>query len=309
MRTGSHEPPVRIRDPYAVPGAWRKAQLHCHTRRSDGRYEPADLAKRYRDAGYAFVCFTDHDTVTRCDDVNDAEFLALPGVEETVVRGLPPLGPHLGRLLVDEVLARGTAGQRVAATLRAGGVPCLHHPSWAGNLWTGAWSARAMAALPGPFLVEIWNPHSRSEEDVARWLGAVRAHGPQAFVGASAGDDCHGASQFDRAWVVVKVPGISAAALREALLAGAFYASTGVEAEFGAQDDAVTVRSAADEVRVIDASGRARATIRGGSGRYALAGDEVFVHLECRAGDRRAWSQAFWIDPNPDGRPAAWARS
>lgn len=295
---------MRIRDPYASPGAWRKAQLHCHTRRSDGRFEPADLAKRYRDAGYAFVCFTDHDTVTRCEDVNDAEFLALPGVEETVVRGIPPLGPHLGRLLVDEVLGRGTAGQRIAATLAAGGVPCLHHPSWTGNLWTGAWSARAMAALPGPFLVEIWNPHSRPEEDARRWLRAVRAHGPEIFVGAAAGDDCHGASQFDRAWVVVKVPAVSAVALREALLVGAFYASTGVEAEFGVVEGVVTVRADADEVRVTDASGRTRATIRSGSGQYAPAGDEGFVHLTCRAGDRRAWSQVFWIDPIPNGKLA-----
>jgi hypothetical protein len=286
---------VRIRDPYAVPGTYRKAQLHCHTRRSDGAFEPADLARRYRDAGYGFVCFTDHDRVTRCDEANDETFLALPGIEEAIVRWLPPLGPHLGRLLVDGPLGTGSPAERITRTIASGGVPILHHPSWTGNLWTGAWTAETMAALPGPFLVEIWNPHSASDEDARRWSLAVRAHGPQVFIGGTAGDDCHNEAQFNRGWVMVKTSAITAAALRDALLGGAFYASTGVDADFRVNGDAIAVRSTADQVRVIDASGRDRVVLRGGAGRYEPAGDEGFVRLECRAGPMRAWSQAFWI--------------
>jgi hypothetical protein len=288
-------PVPRIRDPYAAPGAYHKAQLHCHTRRSDGRYEPADLAQRYRDAGYAFVVFTDHNVVTRCDEASDASFLVLPGVEETVGRGLPLLGPHLGRLLVTEVPATGSAQERIAKTLEAGGIPCLHHPSWTGNLWTGAWSAEAIAALRGPFLVEVWNPHSSSREDVRRWRAAVRVHGPEVPIGCVAADDCHSAAQFDRAWVMVKVTEVTGVALRDALLRGAFYASTGVEAEFGSGVGAVTVRSDAEEARVLDQEGAVRAVIAGGTGRYEPAGDEGFVHIVCHAGSRRAWSQAFWV--------------
>ncbi|MGH2373986.1 MAG: PHP domain-containing protein [bacterium] len=286
---------MRILDPYAVPGVYRKAQLHCHTRRSDGALEPAELARRYRDAGYAFICFTDHDRVTRCEEASTETFLALPGVEETIVRWIPPLGPHLGRLLVDEPLRRGSASDRIVRTLAARGVPVLHHPSWNGNLWTGAWPLAVMTALPGPFLVEIWNPHSASDEDVRRWAQAIRTHGPGVPIGGTASDDFHDAAQFNRAWVMAKTQEITAAALRDALLGGAFYASTGVEAEFGVDSGAVQVRSAADEARVIDASGRSRATISGGSGRYAPSGDEGFVRFECRAGARQAWSQAFWI--------------
>lgn len=286
-----------IRDPYAAPGAYRKAQLHCHTRRSDGRLAPADLARGYRDAGYSFVCFTDHNTLTRCEDLDDHGFVALPGVEETVVRGMAPLGPHLGRLMVDRVLGRGTAAERIARTLADGGVPCLNHPSWTGNLWTGAWREETMTSLPGPFLVEIWNPHSNPEEDARRWAHALRAHGPAVTIGGVAADDCHAAAQFDRGWVMVKVAEVSAAALRTALLDGAFYASTGVEAEFGVQGDVIAVRSSADQVVVLDAHGRRRAVLRTGSGDYTPAGDEGLVRMECQAGARRAWSQAFWITP------------
>jgi hypothetical protein len=285
----------RIRDPYAVPGVYRKAQLHCHTRRSDGRFEPVELACRYRDAGYAFVVFTDHDVVTHVESISDASFCASSGVEETVVWGVRPLGPHLGRLLVTEVLGIGTPQERIVRTLEAGGVPCLNHPSWTGNLWTGAWSDATMAVLQGPFLVEIWNPHSASGEDIRRWRIAVRAGGPGLVRGCVAADDCHTAVQFDRGWIMVKVTEITPKALRAALLGGAFYASTGVEAEFGVHDGVIAVRSDADEVRVFDMMGGVRAVIAGGAGEYEPAGDEGFVHIECRAGSRRAWSQAFWI--------------
>lgn len=291
---------MTIRDPYAVPGTYRKAQLHCHTRRSDGAFEPLDLARRYRDAGYAFVCLTDHDRVTRCDEANDDGFVVLPGVEETLVRGLRPLGRHLGRLLVDDVARAPSAEECVRGTIAAGGVAILNHPSWPGNLWTGAWSVDAMNALPGPFLVEIWNPHSSSVEDLRRWAATALAHGPQVFIGAAAGDDCHTAAQFNRAWMMVKVRTVTAGALRDALMSGASYASTGVEAEFRVEGPAVAVRADAAEVEVFDASGRSRALFSGGAGLYRPAGDEGFVRLECRAGARRAWSQPFWISAAAD---------
>jgi hypothetical protein len=288
---------VHLDDPYAVPGVYRKAQLHAHTRRSDGRFEPLELARRYRDAGYAFLCFTDHEVVTRCDELNDGAFLALPGVEEAVGWGPLPLGPHLGRLLVDRPSEGGGAAERVARTLADGGVPSLHHPSWNGNLWTGGWTAAAAAALPGPYLIEIWNPHSAPAEDLRRWARASRARGPSARITAVAADDCHGTVQFDRGWVMVKVQELSAAALRRALLGGACYASTGVVAEFGAAGGAVVARAEADLVLFFDADGRERARATGGTGRYAPEGDEGFVRVECRAGERRAWSQAFWVLP------------
>lgn len=285
---------MRILNPYAAPGSYRKAQLHCHTRRSDGRFEPADLARRYRDAGYTFVCFTDHDRVTRCEEVNDESFLAMPGVEETVVRGVRPLGPHLGRLFVDGLLGSGDAQERITRTLASGGVPVLHHPSWTGNLWTGSWSLQSIAALRGPFLVEIWNPHSDPEKDARCWSAALRAHGPDAHIGGVAGDDCHNDAQFNRAWVMVKVPVVGGEALRAALLHGAVVATTGLVAEFGVRDGGITVDSDGDEVHVFDAGDRTR-RILPADGRYEPAGDEGFVRLECRAGARRAWSQAFWI--------------
>src|SRR2546430_6921965 len=46
----------------------------CHTTESDGEFRPRELLRMYRDAGYSFVCITDHNRVTRCEDVNSPEF-------------------------------------------------------------------------------------------------------------------------------------------------------------------------------------------------------------------------------------------
>ena len=170
--------PFRITDPYAVAGSHRKAQLHCHTTRSDGQWAPRALLERYRAKGYAAVVFTDHNRVTECADLNDGTFLALPGVETTIPRPFRPLGPHMGRLGAPGALGARGAQACIDATVRAGGVVSLHHPSWTGNLWTGGWSVAEMMRLRGYHLIEISNHHSRTVEDVRRWTAVLRHRGP-----------------------------------------------------------------------------------------------------------------------------------
>lgn len=293
---------ARIADPYAAPGTYRKAQLHCHTRRSDGADEPRALLERYRAAGYTFVVFTDHNRVTACDDLNDGGFLALPGVETTISRPFRPLGPHMGRLGAPGSLAPRAAQACIDATLAAGGVVSLHHPSWSGNLWTGRWSVGAMVALRGYHLVEISNHHSGTREDLKRWTSALRRRGRAAAVGAVAADDLHRSRDLDTGWVMVKTAGVAAATFLDALRSLAFYASTGPAAEFGVRDGAISVQTDAPTVRFIDASDAVRAEVSGSSAAYEPAGDEQFVRVECvgrgmiRTGmPATAWSQVFWI--------------
>lgn len=293
---------MRIHDPYAVPGTFRKAQLHVHTTRSDGRMTPEEALARYRDLGFAFVCLTDHDRVTLCDALDGPEFVAVPGIEETVVRGVYPLGPHLGRLFVRDRLGRGSVEERVEATRRAGGVPVLHHPSWRGNFWTGEWSLEAMRRLRGPFLVEIVNPHSDTAEDVRRWTALLRERPRAAAPGAVAGDDAHGPHQVGRGWVVVKVAAVRPEALREALRAHAFYATTGPAVDLGVTDGAVRCAGEVTRIRFLDRQGRVRAEVPGPEGRYHPAGDEEFVRVEAEDGHTgRVWSQPFWLEaPEPE---------
>jgi len=291
---------VPIHDPYAVPGEYCKVQLHCHTTESDGRFRPRELLRMYKDAGYSFVFITDHNHVTRCDDLNDDSFLALPGTEDTVSYLLQPLGPHLGRLFVDHPTRRGTAQERINRTVEEGGLASLCHPSWTGNLWTGTWSPQAVAALRGYTFLEIVNPHSDTAKDTARWEAVLRERGPEWPVWAVAVDDCHRKDQFNRAWVMVRIAEHSPQALREALASGAFYASTGPEGRFGAGGGAVWAEFRETlEARVLDREGRVRATERGTTVRYSVQGDEGYLRVEGASPRGGIWSQPFWVVESP----------
>jgi len=288
--------PTTIRNPYAVPGEYRKVQLHCHTTESDGNFRPRELLQMYRNAGYSFVCITDHNLVTRCNELNDHEFVAIPGTEDTVSRFLPPLGPHMGRLFVDAPLRRGSPQQRINQTVAGGGIVSLCHPSWTGNLWTGTWSREAVENLSGFRLVEIWNPHSNSDDDVRRWETALSRAGEKEPVWGVAVDDCHRQDQFNRGWIMVKVPEVSASGLRNALLHGSFYASTGPSADFSVDGGTVHVKvSSPGRIRFVDTGGRTRLEVQGSSGRYQVQGKEGYIRAECVTDNGRAWSQPFWI--------------
>ncbi len=288
--------PPCIIDPYDVHGPFRKAQLHCHTTNSDGQFAPRALLERYRARGYAIVVFTDHNRVTACDDLNDDGFLALPGVETTVPRPIRPLGPHMGRLGAPGVLRAGGAQACVDATVAAGGVVSLHHPSWTGNGFTGRWSVADLVRLRGYHLVEISNHHSRNAEDTRRWTAALRQRGPSAPVGGVAVDDLHRERDLDRGWVMVKIATLSPAGVLGALRALAFYASTGPCAEFGVHDGAIRCVTDASRVRFLDASDHMRYNAAGPEAGYAPAGDEGFVRVECLgASGAKAWSQPFWL--------------
>jgi hypothetical protein len=297
---------LRITDPYASSGSYRKAQLHCHTTRSDGREAPRAVLERYRAAGYAFVVFTDHNTITVCEDLNDGTFLALPGVETTVARPVRPLGPHMGRLGAPGSLVPRGAQACIDATVAAGGVVSLHHPTWNGNLGTGRWALREMLALRGYHLVEISNHHSGTEADVRRWTAVLRHRGPDAAVGGVAADDLHHLRDIDAGWIMVKTPAVAPAPFLGALRSLAFYASTGPAADFGVRDGVIAVETDASRIRFIDGCDRVRAELPASSATYEPAGDEQFVRVECLAGagagrgaPATAWSQAFWVSDAP----------
>jgi hypothetical protein len=290
----------RIHDPYAVPGEYRKVQLHCHTTESDGRFRPPELLRMYKEAGYSFVFITDHNRVTRCEDLNDDTFLALPGTEDTVSYLLPPLGPHLGRLFVDRSIRRGTAQELINRTVEEGGLASLCHPSWTGNLWTGTWSPQNVKGLRSYNFLEIVNPHSDTAKDTALWEAALRKRGAGSPVWAVAVDDCHRQDQFNRAWVMVRTAELSERPLRAALAAGAFYPSTGPEGRFGADGPTVWAEfKEALEARILDSSGRVRATGRSTTLRYSVQGNEGYLRVEGISPRGRIWSQPFWVVESP----------
>ena len=62
-------------------GGFYKANLHCHSVKSDGKMTVEELKEEYKRRGYSVVAFTDHDAVFSNKHLNDKDFLALTSFE------------------------------------------------------------------------------------------------------------------------------------------------------------------------------------------------------------------------------------
>jgi hypothetical protein len=243
------------------PPGFLKGQLHAHTSGSgDSDTDPAEAAAWYAARGYDFVVFTDHNVVTEAPP--PPGMLLLRGVELTQnLRDCePPPEPgdacllHVNALFVAprrepirweplpgaaRVALYGRALDRAA---QLGGVAQLDHP----NFQHGAGLDVVLAlAGRGLGLMEIANEAVDSGNDgdaahpatEALWDAAL-ARG--AVVYGTATDDAHhyddaarvrarGETAYtgDRGFVMVRAAR-DPAAIRAAVVAGDFYASTGV---------------------------------------------------------------------------------
>ena len=62
-------------------GSFYKANLHCHTTKSDGRFSPEECKKIYQDQGYSVLAVTDHNRYGDYADQSEADFLMIAGCE------------------------------------------------------------------------------------------------------------------------------------------------------------------------------------------------------------------------------------
>lgn len=308
----------------------------------DAHTPPGEVLRFYAERGYDFVAITDHNRVTRPPEgAVPAGLLLVPGVELTQnsERCEPPAAPgyrclfHTTALFVDPE-RDPASGERFAPQFRPvrrdayrshlriaaelGGVAVVNHPAF-----HFAADARLLAALAGEGLrlVELFNasldqqhPADRdAAEDRAEalWDATLSAGGR---VYGLATDDAHHFADAadrrrrgkfayvgDRAWVMVaaeKQPG----ALREALLAGRFHASTGVELVRDERSrERVSVEARPLEggwttIRFVGAGGRVLSEVRDTSATYAPAGDEGYVRAVVERGDgAKAWTQPIFL--------------
>lgn len=65
-----------------------KANLHCHSNLSDGKWSPEKIKQEYKKRGYAVVCITDHERLVNHSDLTDSEILFLTGYE-AYIRTMP----------------------------------------------------------------------------------------------------------------------------------------------------------------------------------------------------------------------------
>ena len=324
--------------PPAPERPWLKGQLHLHTGNSgDSATPPADALRWYAAHGFDFVVFTDHNFITVAGP--DAPLLALPGVELTQNLDTcdPPPGQpdhdcllHVNALFVDPARAgriqfapaasdrrQEIFGRALQTTRELGGIAQLNHPNF-----HYAADGALLAALAGDGLAlfELANAaiDSNNAGDAdhpsteALWDDAL-GRGARLF--AVATDDAHHyfdaaavegrgetAYRGDRGFVVVHADR-DAAAIRAALLAGDFYASTGVRLRALARTpEAIELTTDAPcDLEFVGLDGEVQRRVRGTHARMALS-ETGGPYLRARVRDdagRMAWTQPIWRADRP----------
>lgn len=293
---------------FSAPGRFRRGNLHGHSTGSDGKIPPEEVVRRYREAGYDFICLSDHFLerygfpVTDTRPLRDAGFTTLLGAEvhapqtrqkdlwHIVAAGLPP---DFAPLQPDEdaiALARRCA--------EAGAYVALAHPHWS------QLSLEDGLSIDAAHAVEIYNHKSHS--DVDRGDGTVLwdalLHEGRRLT-AIASDDSHwGEPDAFGGWVMVKAAENTPEALLAALKAGCHYASQGPELHDVRREGNELVVSCSPVSAIILAGPRGwRRRVHGSglTGARLSIGAEVggFRRLTVRdAEGRRAWTNPLWLD-------------
>lgn len=287
-----------LHNPYQFEGNYYKAQLHTHTTRSDGKLEPEELVKEYKEAGYTFVAITDHDKITEYRDFDDNSFITITGEEMTQPEPFWPLGHHISRLFVKEVTAKGALNERLNFTINQGGIVVINHPGTISGLGTQRWMPIELKGLDKFYLIEIVNHFSETEMNIKYWHGLLKHFGPERPIWGIASDDTHRIEDIDKDWIMVKVDEISEEGLKRALKRGSFYATQGPEIYFGADKKTVYANSEREmKLIFIDSDHNICKRVKGIESSYVVQGHEGFIRVEAidPTSGKKAWSQPFWL--------------
>lgn len=298
-------------------GRFFRGNLHCHSSRSDGLREPGEVVGAYRDAGYDFLCLSDHFEeeygwrVVDTRPFRDENFTTILGAELSsapwderdcywvTAVGLPP---------DFEAPPPGDRAEAIRRAAYLGAFVVMLHPGL-NNL--SATVADRLLALDAVHAVEVYNHNCAmaalpDRANGGYMLDGLLESGRRVF--ANAGDDAHFGHPRDRfgGWVEVHADGLDPGALLRSLEAGRYYATQGPELRGMVLDgDRLCVETG--EVYAISLSGGG-ARWTSGSERHAGGGGTIteaefdlapFRGSFCRVtlvdtAGRRAWGNPIW---------------
>lgn len=292
---------------FSAPGRFWKGNLHTHSNRSDGALDPAEVVRRYREAGYDFLCLSDHFLPQFSFPLTDTREYRSEGFTTLIGAELHAPATHLGDLW--HILAvglpldfaptpEGEDGPALARRAAASGAFVgIAHPQWYGLDFTDG------LALDAAHAVEIYNHTCEmlsARPDGVALFDDLMTRGRK--LSGFASDDAHFHSNDSfGGWVQVKSETLEPDALLAALKAGNYYASTGPEI-VSIERDGDTLSVAASPVRsiVLAGPGAKSAVVHGDSITEAKLDLSRFAGGWCRVvvtdmAGKRAWAQPFEV--------------
>ena len=219
---------------------WFKVGLHIHTKRSDGRKTPEEVAAIYKAAGFDAVAFTDHWVYGAPQEIGGLPILG--GIEcnlgdqDTAVDVMHIIGVGLEKAPAC-TKESSTRQDVIDAIHAAGGLAILAHPMWSLN---APEEALALKGLDG---VEIYNTVSDVNQSFRPYSGYFTdlLANRGMLLPLYATDDAHYYKGEDeaRSFVMVHAENAGREALLAALRAGDFYASQGPRVRLEVRDGEV----------------------------------------------------------------------
>jgi hypothetical protein len=302
----------------AVPpvARWYKGNTHTHTTNSDGDAPPRQVVAWYAEHGYHFLSLSDHNVLTTPPELPErlSEVLLVPGEEITMAldvhvnalglgRVIPPPQPSADLAPADQ--RRWLLEQALGAAAAQGALAHVNHPNYQ---W--ALDRDVLAAIAEVRFFEVFNGHPLAHNTGdAGHLGmeALWDHllGLGRRVYGLATDDAHHYQTYSplyanpgRGWIRVGAGALTQTALLEALAAGRFYASSGVElADFDVRgpDVWLCVDARPGERYTIEFIGPGGQVVQAEDGlqaRYRLGADQPYVRARVTSsGGAHAWLQ------------------
>ena len=302
-------------DLFCPPDGLYRGNLHGHCTHSDGRNEPAEVVRLYREAGYDFTCLSDHywtdprfsaDTICDGSALDSEDFITLISAE------LHCHGKLYDQAGLWHILANGlpldfpvatpseTGPELVERAVAAGAFVSIPHPEWYAMTTE---EARSLA-VAGAHAVEIYNHSSALDAGRGGGVATVDQLANAGFrTGIIATDDSHDvpADGFG-GWVMVAARDLSAGSILAALKAGDYYASCG--------PDFTSIRLEGNMLHVT-CSPVSRVGVAAGGHRAFSASDDGMTEAQIEIGrtdfdffrvvltdkaGKQAWSNHFWTD-------------
>lgn len=289
---------ARLAHPYdgLNGGRFLRGNLHTHTTRSDGEHEIQRVIDAYAQRDYDFLMISDHDMI-----VSPREFDELDHRGMTLIAGneITQNGPHLLHVNAAQRIEPLPLRQQVIHNaIASGGFIIVNHPNWLKTFdHCPAQNLRQWIDYAG---IEIFNGIMRREHGspyaLNKW-DMLLAEGRRVW--GFANDDMHDlAHDLAAGWNMVYCQDADADAIVASLLAGRFYASTGVtieSIEVHGMRLSVTTADAQKIVALRDTSMRI-ATADSRTIDIDVPEDATYVRIECwGAGDAFAWTQPFFV--------------
>lgn len=294
-------------DAYSLPGRFFKGNLHTHSTLSDGQLEPAEVCHRYRDAGYDFICLSDHFLPVYDFPVADTRIFRTNGFTTILGAEVHVPNTHLGEkwhLLANGLpldFAPTRPGETPAELARrcaaAGAFVTIVHPEWY------SLSVEDAMTIDAAHAVEVYNHTSAlrtSRGGGSGLLDQLLAQGRR--LNALATDDAHFlVNDAFGGWVMVKAAGNDPDLLVQALKDGHYYSTQGpaIHGIWLEGDDIVVECSAAFKVYLLGKGSRAVQTELRGQTIARLPtgpmGKEGYMRVVVvDEQGRSAWSNPAW---------------